>query len=88
MSVHNRWAEVRRLIHIVAGDLPHGQEDMETSVRTLVLEVLGEAEAIVRHYFPGNESILEEFRALRGSLAEKPTFPPPTPRSTEEEKPQ
>lgn len=32
------------------------------------LAVLDEAEAVVRHYFPGNESILEEFRALRGRL--------------------
>lgn len=35
---------------------------------THVLAVLAEAEAVVRHYFPGNESILEEFRALRGRL--------------------
>lgn len=36
------------------------------------LAALGEAEAVVRRYFPGNESILEEFRALRGSLAAPP----------------
>ena len=39
MSVERRWTEVQRLIHIVAGDLPHGQEDMEAAIRAYGLEV-------------------------------------------------